>query len=237
MKINLTDLSTKDLAALSQRTITTSEEPAFAVVQGNPLLGAVKLVYGEYDAVYTKSAFSGKGKLLVTADRKRDTPFGGFKFVLQGYAKLSSSPYQQDAIDIYDIVKKYGIDLDRYKWAQETAQMKKLLEELNKPENVVKIERMLLTPVVAEIRAAQAAFEVLFLEIAGENSELHNMESATSFRKTLESTLRNYFTLVTAMNQLPGWSALDAKLDELVKAANNSKPTPPKTGDTPTETK
>lgn len=237
MKISLTNLSTKDLAALSQRTIATSEEPAYAVVKDNPLLGAVKSVYGEYDAVYTKNTFSGKGKLLIAADGKRDTPFGGFKFVLQGYAKLSSSPYQQDAKDIYAIIEKYGIDLDRYKWSQETAQMKKLLEELDKPQNAAKIEHMLLTSVVTEIRDAQKAFETLFLEIAGENSELHSMESATSFRKALESTLRNYFNLVTAMNQLPGWKALDAKLDELVKAANNSKQNPTKTDDTPTGTK
>jgi hypothetical protein len=236
MKINLTDLTTNDLAALSQRAITTSEEPAFAVVQGNPLLEAVKSVYGEYDAVYTKNAFSGKGKLLIATDGKRDTPFGALKFILQGYAKLSSSPYQQDAKDIYAIIKKYGIDLDRYKWAHETAEMKKLLEELYRPENVVKIDRMLLTSVVAEIRDAQTAFEALFLEIAGENSQLHNMESATSFRKTLESSLRNYFSLVTAMNQHRGWKALDGKLDELIKAANNSKHNPSKT-DTPTETK
>jgi len=236
MKMNLTDLSTKDLAALSQRTITTSDEPAFAVVKGNPLLAAVKTVYNEYDAVYTKNAFSGKSKLLIAADKKRDTPFGGLKFVLLGYTKLSSSPYQQDAKDIYAIIVKYGIDLDRYKWAQETAQMKKLLEELNKPQNAAKIEHMLLTPVVAEISDAQTAFEILYLEIAGENSELHTMESASSFRKTMESAMRNYLNVVKAMNQLPGWNELDAKLDVLVKAANNSRPTPPK-NDSPTETK
>ncbi|MEI6752968.1 MAG: DUF6261 family protein [Paludibacter sp.] len=228
MKINLPQLNTKDLAALGQRTITISDEPAFAVVKDNPLLAAVKTVYNEYDALYTQKASSGKSDLLIEADSKRDTPFGGLKGILVGHSKLSSSPYQQDAKDIYAIIVKYGIDLDRYKWAEETAQLKKLLEELDKPENAAKIERMLLTHVVTQIKEAQTAFEKLFNEVAGENSELRLMESASSYRKALESTLRNYFNVVKAMNSLPGWRELYAKLDEVVKAANNSKPTHPK---------
>jgi hypothetical protein len=232
MKINLAQLSTKDLAALSQRTIVISDEPAFTVVKDNPLLASVKTVYNDYDAVYTKKAYSGKGNLLMEADSKRDAPFGGLKFILLGHIKVSSSPYHQDAVDVYAIIEKYGIDLDRYKWAEETAQMKKLLEELDKPDNAAKIARMQLTVVVTQIKEAQASFEKLFNEVAGENSELRMMESASSLRKTLETSLHNYFNVVKAMNTLPGWKELYAKLDEVVKAANHSRPTPPKT-DTP----
>ena len=106
MKINLTGLSTKDLATLSQRTIAVSDEPAFAVVKDNPLLATVKSVYAGYDAVYTKKAFSGKGDLLFEADSKRDIPFGGLKYILLGYSRVSSSPYQQDAKDIYALIEK-----------------------------------------------------------------------------------------------------------------------------------
>jgi hypothetical protein len=228
MRINLAQLSTKDLAALSQRTITISDEPAYAIVKDNPLLAAVKTVYNEYDAVYTKKAYSGKGDLLIEFDGNRDAPFGGLKGILLGHTKVSSSPYQQDAKDIYAIIEQYGIDLDRYKMAEETAQMKKLLEDLDKPENAAKIERMLLTAVVTQIKEAQTAFEKLFNEVAGENSELRTMESASSFRKTLETALRNYLNVVKAMNSLPGWKELHAKLDEVVKAANNKRQSPPK---------
>lgn len=234
MTISFTSLSTKDLAALSQRAIATSEEPAFDVAKDNPLLEAVKSVYNEYDAVYTKKAYSGKGDQLVEADRVRDIPFSGLKSILIGHAKVSTSPVQQDAKDIYAIIEKYGIDLDRYKWAEETAQLKKLIEELDKPGNVEKISRMQLTPIVDHLKEAHFAFEQLFNEIAGENSELHMMESASSMRKTLEAVLRNYLNVVKAMKAQSGWKELYAKLDEIVKAANNSRPTPPKK-DTPTK--
>lgn len=232
MKINLAHLSTKDLAALSQRTIAISDEPAFVVVKDNPLLAAVKTVYNEYDGVYTKKAYSGKGDQLVEADSVHDIPFSGLKSILIGHAKVSSSPFQQDAKDIYTIIEKYGIDLDRYKWAEETAQLKKLIEELDKPENVIKIDRMMLRQIVDHLKETHFAFEQLFNEIAGENAALHMMESASSMRKALEAALRNYLNVVKAMNAQPGWKELYAKLDEMVKAANNSRPTPPKT-DTP----
>lgn len=228
MKISLAQLSTKDLATLSQRSIVISDEPAFTVVKDNPLLAAVKTVYNQYDAVYTKKAYSGKGELLLKADGNRDAPFGGFKYILLGHIKVSSSAYRQNAIDIYAIVEKYGIDLDRYKWAEETAQMKKLLEELDVPVNAAKIESMQLTPVVTQIKEAQTAFETLFNEIANENAELRLMESASSYRKTLETALRNYFNVVKAMSQLPGWKELYAKLDEVLKAANNNRKNTPK---------
>lgn len=224
MKIDLTRLSTKDLAALSQRTITVSDEPAFEVVKDHPLLNVVKTIYAAYDGVYTKGAYSGKGDLLIKADDDRDAPFGGLKSILVGHTKVSSSPFQQDAKDIYAIIRKYGIELDRYKWAEQTAQMKKMIEELDMPANAAKIERMHLTTVVSQIKDAQAAFEKLFNEVAEENAELHNTESASSMRKALETALRNYFSVVKAMSSQRGWSGLYAKLDEVLKAAASSKP-------------
>jgi hypothetical protein len=236
MKINLARLITKDLAVLGQRVVAISDEPAFIVIKGNPLLEAVRLAHADYDAVFTKKVFSGKGVLVADADIHRDTVFAGFKDILVGYSKLDNLPFQQDAKDIYAIVEEFGIDLDRYTYSAETAQLQKLLEKLAKPEYAIKIDRMQLTAIVTELRAAQANFELLFNEQAQANAELRLMESASSIRKNLETALRNYFNVVKAMRQQAGWKELYAKLDEIVKAANSSNPSSPKT-DAPTETK
>jgi hypothetical protein len=140
-----------------------------------------------------------------------------------GYSKLSISPFNQQAKDIYAIIEKHGIGLDRYNYAEETAQIKKLLEELDLPTNAAKIEQMQLTPVVIQIKTARAAFEKLLNEVAGKNSELRLMESATSMRQRLEAALRNYFNLVKAMSSQPGWKELYAKLDEIAKAVYTAK--------------
>lgn len=223
MKMNFGKLSTKELATTSQRTITVSAEPAYEVVKDNPLLAALGTVYNEYDAVYVKKAFSGRSEELSEADKDRDVPFSGLKSILLGHSKLTASPYNQLAKDIYAIIEKHGIGLDRYNYAEETAQMKKLLEELELPANAAKIEQMQLTPIVSQIKTAQIAFEKLFNEVAGENSELRLMESATSMRQRLETALRNYFNLVKAMSSQPGWKELYAKLDEIAKAVYTAK--------------
>ncbi len=223
MKMHFAKLSTKQLAALCQRSITVSAESDFAVVKNNPLLATLETVYTDYDAVYVKQTYSGKGDLLATSDKNRDVPFGGLKDILVGHAKLSISPYNQEAKDIYAIIEKYDIGLDRYNYAEETAQLKKLFDELYQPVNLAKIEHMQLMPIVTQLKNAQTAFEQLFNEVAGENSELRLMESATSMRKNLEAALRNYFNLIKAMSSQPVWKELYAKLDELAKAVNHAK--------------
>lgn len=228
MTINLRKLSTKELAALCQRTMTVSDETAFAVVTDHPLLNAVKTIYNEYDAVYVKKTYSGKGELLFEADKKRDTYFIGIKNIIIGHAKMPTSPYYKQAITLLAIFKKYGLALDNYKYAEETAQMKKLLDELALPENMVLIEEMQLTAMIAQLKMAQDEFEQIFNSIAGENSELRMQESASSMRNRLEEAFRNYINVIKAMKGLPVWKELYAKLDEVVKSVN-SRTTAPKT--------
>ena len=221
--MSLSTLSTKDLAALCQRSIVVSDEPAFDVVKNNPLLAALKADYSIYDSAYAKKSSSGKGDLLLQADDNRDVPFGALKAILVGHIRAVSSPFNKDAVDIYAVIEKYGLDLNTFKYAEETAQMKKLIEELDKPENVSKIENMMLTPIVEQLKDAQTAFEGLFNEVAGENAELRLLDSATNLRKRLHSVMHSYFGMVKAMSSQPGWRELYAKLDELFKAAFNKK--------------
>jgi len=69
------------------------------------------------------------------------------------------------------------------------------------------------------------------------DSILRGMESASSLYKNMATSLRNYVNYVDAMSEIDtNWTALSLELNEALKAANN-KPTPPKTDDTPTETK
>jgi hypothetical protein len=223
MKISLSNLNTKNLATLAQRTIAISNSAQHAVVKNNPLLAAVVSTYADYDAVYTKSAFSGKGGQVFDADARRDEVFAGLKSILLGYIKINGFPLQQDAKDVYHIIELHGIDLDRYSYSEETAQLKKLLEEFEKPENKAKLERLNLLEIVVSLQAAQTEFEAIYSEQAVANAELRQMQSATSCRKSLEVALRNYLNLAAAMSTLTGWDALAAELNEVVKAAKNSK--------------
>lgn len=231
MKIALSQLSTKSLATLAQRTIEVSGKPAHAVVKNQPLFDAVISVYNVYDGVYTKDAFSGKGGLVAEADALRDRTFLGSRNILEGMTLIDGFSGQQEAKDLYAIFEKFDPGLFRYTYAEQSAQEKKLIEELELPANAAKIEKLHLTEIFGLNKAAYQKFEQQFGEQAEANAALRQQESATSLRSTLETALRNYFNLVDAMKAVPGWKELHAELVEIAKSF--SAPSAGKGGEAP----
>lgn len=222
MKIALTKLSTKDLATLAQRIITNIQSGKYAVISNHPLTAALQTSYTEYDQVYTKQIYSGKGKDVATADHERDVAYTNLKAFLNGYRKLSSAPNYQLAEDLYGIFKTFGLNLDRLSYSSQTAQMKKLIEELETPENTQKITALSLTTAFEDMKARHENFELLFADQAEANADLRQMTSASAIRKDLEKNMKTYLGLLTAMKDVSGWQLLYSDTNELVKAARNS---------------
>lgn len=223
MKISLKNLSTKNLATLAHRVINASQTGSYTIVDNHPLLLALENAYTDYDAVYTKLTYSGKGNIVAEADRERDVIFNNIKAFLNGYRQLSSAPNHQMAVDLYNVFRVYGLKIDRMSYSAQTAQMKKLIEDLERLENAQKINALSINVAFDELKNAQTAFETLFAEQAESNAALRQMKSATAIRKDVEIGLRLYFNLVTAMKDTNDeWKALYADLNEYVKAAKNS---------------
>jgi len=222
MKITLRKLSTKDLATLAQRTINTSESGNYPVIAGHPLLAELKLKYADYDAVYTKMTFSGKGNDVANSDNERDLAFTTLKTFLNSYRKMLTLSGYQSAEDLYQIFRQFGLNLDRMSYSSQTAQMKKLIEELEKPENRQNLTALSLTTAFDEMKDRQMAFETIFAEQAGANADLRNQKSASGIRKDLEKTLKSFFGLLTAMKDVTDWKLFYNDVNELVKAAKNS---------------
>lgn len=228
MKITLRKLSTKDLATLAQRTINTSESGNYPVIVGHPLLAELKLKYADYDAVYTKMTFSGKGNDVANSDNERDLAFTTLKAFLNSYRKILSLPNYQSAEDLYGIFRQFGLNLDRMSYSSQTAQMKKLIEELEKPENNQKLKDLKVETAFNEMKDKQTAFEAIFAEQAGANADLRNQKSASGIRRDLEKSLKAFLNLITAMKHVADWKMFYADTNELVKAAKNSNLPEPK---------
>lgn len=222
MKITLKKLSTKDLATLVQRVISKLESGIYPVIANHPLLSDLKEMYADYDSVYTKKTFSGKGQDVATADRDRDLAYTNLKGFLNSYRKLLTLQNYQLAEELYQIFKQFGLNLDRMSYSSQTAQMKKLIEELEKPENTAKIKDLALTEAFAEMKNRQNDFETLFAQQAGANADLRTQKTATGIRKELEKSLKALLGLITAMKDVEDWKLLYADVNELVKAARNS---------------
>jgi hypothetical protein len=222
MKISLVRLSTKDLATLAQRIITNIQSGKYPVISNHPLTATLQTSYNEYDAVYTKQIYSGKGKDVATADHERDVAYTSFKAFLDGYRKLQSAPNYQSAEDLYSVFKTFGLDLDRLSYSSQTAQMKKLIEALDSPENQQKIALLSVNTAFADMKTKHETFETVFGEQAEANADLRQMTSASVIRKDLEKNLKTYLNLLTAMKDVSDWQLLYSDTNELVKAAKNS---------------
>ncbi|WP_265429522.1 DUF6261 family protein [Chryseobacterium sp. YIM B08800] len=228
MKISLVRLSTKDLATLAQRIISNIQSGKYPVISNHPLTATLQTSYTEYDMVYTKQIYSGKGKDVATADHERDVAYTNLKAFLNGYRKLQTAPNYQSAADLYSVFKTFGLNLDRLSYSSQSAQMKKLIETLESQENQQKIAFLSLNPAFMEMKTKHEDFEALFADQAEANADLRQMTSASAIRKDLEKNLKTYLNLLTAMKDVPGWELLYNDTNELVKAAKNSdiKPEP-----------
>lgn len=130
---------------------------------------------------------------------------------------------------LYEVFKKYGLDLDRLSYSAETAQMNNLLLELDAESNKEKIATLQLTAYFAKLKQAQTDFEAIYATQAEANAELSSLPSATTIRRNLEKALRNYFTLLTAMKDDEEWSLLYQDINQIVKGINNTVTTKKKT--------
>lgn len=140
MKITLSKLNTKELATLTETTISISKSGKYTFVESNELLKQVEEIFNVYRIVYTKSTFSGKGKSVAEADKNRDKLYNGLRDYIKGYAGLEPLPHNAKAKTIYAVFKKYGTGLSKLKYVEQTAQLRKFLEEMNLPENLLLLE-------------------------------------------------------------------------------------------------
>ena len=85
MKISFRKISTKELATLCERVIETSKKSGFPEISGHPLLLGLEKIYKEYEAVYTKASYSGKGVSVAKADKERDAVYSDLKGFLKAY--------------------------------------------------------------------------------------------------------------------------------------------------------
>ena len=223
MKITFGKISTKELAALAERVINSSENGKYTVVENHELLLEIKNEYENYDKVYNKLTFSGRGEDVAAADEARDKVFSNLKDFLKSYSKMTSMANFEDAVALYKVLKKTGLNIHRNNYAEQTALMKKLIEDLNTEENQEKIVSLNIMSVYDNLIAAQSRFEGLYAAQAEANAELRFLPSASDIRNNLQKDLDNYFKLLSAMKNIPGWEMIYVEINELVKKAGERK--------------
>lgn len=217
MKINFSKIGTKDLATLAERVLTSTKKSEYKIIENHSLLNKIQEEFAQYQKVYNKLAYSGKGASVLDADKNRDKIFSIMRNYLKGFEKATELVGHQDALDLYQIFKSIGLKLDKRNYAEETALMNNLITELSKEENNTKLNRINLTPYFLKLKQAQADFEKIYAEQINANAELHKLPSATNSRKNLEQVLKKFFQLLDAMQSEAQWDKLYSEVNEIIK--------------------
>lgn len=223
MKINYARLRVDTVSTLAKRTIEISEKPEFTtLVKDNPLLEQLKRTHNVYFAVFNKDIYSGLGEDVKNADIKRDNFLRGNHRMLASMANMEGMSLQQDAKELLTYFEPYGLAITGYSYSDESAYLNKLIEALDTPATLAKLEKLNLKEPFELLKQAQEDFEALFSTQVKANAALRDMESASSLKSALTQDLRNYLNMVTAMQGVDIWKVLYNELNELIKAANNS---------------
>lgn len=225
MKKNFWNLNVGTLANLVTRVLDTSGKASYAeLVEGLMFLMKLKEANAVYHEVVDKPTYSGHGKAVADADLVRDNRFMGFKNLVLGYSQIDGFVNRQDAVELFTIINLHGADLYRYTYDEESTHLTQLIQDLEKPENVNRLQKLNLTEVFTLLKTSQMAFTQLVSSQSEANSQLRAMESASSLNKNLVVALSNYVNYVDTMSSIDNsWSGLALELNEAIKAASNSK--------------
>ena len=202
MNIALTRLSTRALGGLAQRVVKSSKNGKFKIVEEHELLKSLEKESKEFEDLYGKLTYSGKGNEIVAADVARDKTFTALRTLLKGYKELPL-PNAADAAALYKVFEQYGTNVERMNYVAETAQMVVIFKELDKPENAARFEALKFKPAYEELKKRQNAFEDLYAVQAEANAELRKLPPATAARARLQKALTAYLNLLEAMKDLP----------------------------------
>ena len=155
MKITLSRLGTKNLASLAQRVVNSSKSGKYKIAEEHDFLKALERESAEYDKLYVKLTYSGKGEEITAADMARDKAFYALKLYLEGYKDVPSLPDVTEAAVLYKLMDQYGGNIIKMTYADESAQLKRLIVELDKPENIARLTTLKLKPAYEELKAWQ----------------------------------------------------------------------------------
>ena len=214
MKAGLTKLSTKELATLAEQVINATKQSNVSEAKKHSFLVQLETSYEEYTPVLFKTTYSGKGKSVAQADKERDTYVRSLKLIVEGYAKLKSITNYTDADSLYNTLKIRGLNYDKLSYSEQTAQLNKLIEVLETPENIAKLEKFHLIEIFELLKVSQENFKTIYAEQALANAELRKIKPASVLRKDLEKTLKRFLDYVTLMIDTPSWKPLYNQLNE-----------------------
>ncbi len=142
---------------------------------------------------------------MADQDFVRDTILRDLFKLVEGYAHIPMTEIKEAALLVNNIFEQYGLNIQYEDYAEESADIESLLNDLNKTSIATATSKMQgVTETIASLTEAQAKFENLALKQAEGESTKKDLVSASNLKKDsileLNSNLVGYMNTMAKVN-------------------------------------
>jgi hypothetical protein len=138
---------------------------------------------------------------MAEKDLVRDTAIRALFKLVEGYIYIPIAEMKEAALVVNNILEQYGLSIQNEDYAEESANIESLLNDLSKPAVVIAIAKLQGVPeTVTALNAAQKDFENVALQQAEGESVKKDLASASQLKKESITEINN--SLVGYMNTM-----------------------------------
>ncbi len=181
------------------------------------------------DKEYKKQTSSSITATLVELDTRRDNAFTGILRVIAGYELHYDADKRNAAQRISLIFNKYGSDVTRLRYQQETGEIRSLVGDLQANAAIVSdVATLGLTDWVAELAEANQAFDAAYVarsqEMAGDSSQVIALRATAQEKwEALSAHLTAHATLTPSELYTKTIAELNSLIDDYKNATAGRK--------------
>lgn len=129
---------------------------------------------------------------MEAADEARDAAMSALVGFVKGQSYLTHADWHKAALAVHAVIGKYSTGINQLSYAEQTAKINSLLEELASSKYSVLVDQILyLSAMISDLRSAQTTFEAAYaayMEALKKNREIPN---ATAVKPQLLSIINN----------------------------------------------
>ncbi len=222
MKPNFTKLSIRSLDTGTKLFIELTHNNALKEIKTNPVFLEVKKIQAIFAPLVPKEHYTGMSQSLKALNKEIRTDIQNIRMLVSGIAGVySGTPKASAAQTVLNAIKKGG-KLHGGKADDVHSRITTIMNELSKPEAQAALTTLELTATFDALAEKKKRYDAGLVERLDKKSEISQTENATTVRPRLESALKDYLALVTAMRKVQGWQDLYADLNEVVKRMKRS---------------
>lgn len=139
--------------------------------------------------------------LIAEKDRVRDLAIRDLFGLVAGYVHMPVPDIKEVALLVNNILQQYGLKMQKLNYAEESADIESLLNDLTKADVLLALENLQGVPkTITALATAQKDFENVALQQAKNESQKKDLASASSLKKEIIIDINN--NLVGYMNTM-----------------------------------